>query len=355
MDNRQIGRHLGLVMLFVATQALGACSGTGSPNGDGGGGGSGNPGTLPAGSGICADTCEKDCTSDQDCDMSQVELCCDLAPAGKSCMAAGECPRQCTTDSQCDSTHGLACVRMTLAFSQKYCDSPAYGIQPCSANADCPAGNMCCGIYNQPFCLPASQCPHACSTSAECDTGSGEICCTSVRSREPNLNVSGLCLNPKYERCPETCTTSMDCTSQSAPLCCNGLCAATCAQICTQNSDCTRQICCKSAMMRISSQPTQIFTSAPTCTGAAYSCSSCAYPGGCKCPGCSWSSAGYCSGSNDASCALCGGTAASCVCSGCTWLDAESCTGTATPCGQLSADTCESNLGCHLSIDPYGH
>jgi hypothetical protein len=38
---------------------------------------------------------------------------------------------------------------------------------------------------------------------------------------------------------------------------------------------------------------------------------------------------------------------------GCHFSSLVSCTGTATPCSQLSADTCASNPGCYLSTYPY--
>ncbi len=324
MDNRQVWQRLAFVMFLVAALGLGACSSKTT----GGGGGSG--GTLPPGTGICSDTCERDCTTDQDCDMTQGDLCCDLSPAGKSCMKASECPRACTTDTQCDMTSGLVCARVSLSISQDYCASPASGLQFCQSDNDCSIGNTCCSIYNQPICLPPSQCPNACATSADCKTTSGEICCTSVGSLEPTLVVPGLCLNPLYEPCPQTCTSSSNCTSMSAPLCCNGLCSDTCAKTCTQSTDCTNQICCKSAWQRLSSQQTKIFTASPTCMGTADSCSTCAYYGGCGCPGCS-SAGGTCSGT-PYSCSLCGEYSSCSLCPGCAPSNTGSCTGTAYPC-----------------------
>ena len=71
------------VWLFGIASSFAACGGGSSTN-PGGNGGTGGTSTLPPGTGICADTCTKDCNQDQDCDMSQGEMCCNLASAGKT-------------------------------------------------------------------------------------------------------------------------------------------------------------------------------------------------------------------------------------------------------------------------------
>ncbi|HEY4393737.1 MAG TPA: hypothetical protein VGP64_06725, partial [Polyangia bacterium] len=124
-------------------------------------------GRLPAGTGLCEPTCAKNCSSDSDCETSQGELCCDYGAAGKSCSQASACPIACTDDTKCDPTKGQACERVDLSLSDKYCTTPSNGLQLCSVDSDCTSGNVCCGDYDQPFCLPPSECPKGCATSSD--------------------------------------------------------------------------------------------------------------------------------------------------------------------------------------------
>src|SRR6185503_1235681 len=90
-------------------------------------------------------------------------------------------------------------------------------------------------------------------------------CCTSVKTIEPNLTASGLCLNPANEPCPKACTTSADCGSLGQ-LCCDGVCADSCAKSCTKDSDCNGQICCKIDLNNFPTPPHQ-FKVSPACSG----------------------------------------------------------------------------------------
>jgi hypothetical protein len=136
---------------------------------------------------------------------------------------------------------------------------------------------VCCAIYSPSMCLPASKCPKACTDSVECDTADGEICCTTVGAVEPNLNVTGLCLNPTTNpgACPGVCTQSMDCNTAANEICCDGLCSDKCPKSCQSTADCPNQICCKSALNRLPKQTTT-FSASPRCTGTprATTCSS---------------------------------------------------------------------------------
>src|SRR5262249_40474345 len=155
-----------------------------------------------------------------------------------------------------------------------------------TSDTDCQASNtVCCGIYSQSICLPATKCPKACAASSECDTANGEICCASAKKLEPSLKADGLCLNPTVEPCPKACDTSPDCAS-NGQLCCNGICAATCAKSCDTNADCTGQICCHTAGLKLPPPPRN-FRAAPTCSGTPSftTCASCATSQTCaRCP-----------------------------------------------------------------------
>ena len=339
----------------VTTSSLATAPTGGSQSGGGGSTGAG-PGIVPEGAGICAITCTKDCTDALECDQSKGELCCDLGTAGRTCLPSAECPKQCTIASECET---LTCKPLTLADPQTYCLDPDQGVTICSTDSYCPHG-VCCSIYNQPICLPHSQCPRACSTSADCDPIAGDECCTSVRSVEPNLSVSGLCLNPRYQSCPQACATDKDCTSSSAAVCCSGLCAPNCAQACAGDGDCTDQTCCKSALVRLSSQPPKVFTASPTCAGTAFSCSSCASYG-CACPGCTSPDPTACLGTAYA-CGECGVHSDCRVCPGCTWPGSGSyvgfpgsgsCVGSAASCDSLGntddLTLCYGHWGCSVN------
>jgi hypothetical protein len=344
---------------------------------------------LPAGTGICQDTCAKTCSADSDCDTSTGELCCDYGTAGKACSQAAQCPIMCTDDSKCDPTKGQACERVDLSLPGMYCTTPADAIQLCAVDTDCATGDVCCGIYDQPFCLPPSECPKTCGTSNDCNTANGEICCTSVSTVEPAITASGLCLNPTYSPCPKPCSQSTDCNTANGEICCDGICSTTCQKTCKESSDCNQQICCKSALVNIP-PATQIFTTGPHCAGTpAYTCLECGELGECGgtyCPGCtsSTTTTGTCLGTREYTCATCGElgcsatycpgctssttTTGTCIgtreytcatfstsymtdcieTAGCSWNATNStCSGTITPCASITSETvCDEQLDC---------
>jgi hypothetical protein len=272
---------LALAILAVAV----ACNSSSSGNTGGPGG--------PGGPGVCASACAKSCAADQDCDTTSGELCCNYGNGNAACAQAKSCPKFCTDDTACDTTTGQACELVSFQNSQKACELPQQGIHLCQSDNDCATGGttgqVCCGIYKQSFCLPASECPKGCSTSTDCNTALGEICCTSVHAVEPSLgSAAGLCLNATNTACPKACASSADCSAQGQ-LCCNGICAATCAKSCNSDTDCNAQICCHTT--DLAPQPPHIFSAGPSCTGTetVTSCAQCGNTYGCgttRCPGC---------------------------------------------------------------------
>jgi hypothetical protein len=214
-----------------------------------------NNNTAFAGQGLCMSTCAKPCSGDQECNTNLGELCCDYGNGGKICQNAKACPKFCENDSTCETSTGQACVRRSLTNEKMVCAPAATGLKLCQADGDCALlGQICCQIYNQAICMPANRCPKGCTTSTDCQTSTGEICCTSANTLEPSLRVPGVCLNPAYEPCPKPCSTSQDCATTSQ-LCCNGVCASTCPKQCQENTDCTGQICCKTYNLVAPSAP----------------------------------------------------------------------------------------------------
>jgi hypothetical protein len=338
-----------------------------------------NNNTGPTGPGMCQASCPKSCVLDHDCETNQGQLCCDYGAGAKVCQNAQGCPRFCTTDSTCDTSTGQACVRTSLQSPTTVCEPAQAALRVCKIDGDCQQNEVCCGIYKEKICTAANQCPKACGSSTDCDTTSGQICCTSVGSVEPSLSAAGLCLNTNYEPCPKSCVQSSDCTAPAA-LCCQGVCAATCPKQCNQDSDCVGQICCKAA--NLFPPPPHHFKVAPTCQGTENytTCQQCGSSLGCnRCPGCaSEAGAGYCSGNpfyntclacaNAYGCANCAGCTSSLACNGtatactslftqnacqtqqgCNW-NANQCTGTAALCTTFVAqNTCQAQAGCNWS------
>ena len=113
--------------------------------------------------------------------------------------------------------------------------------------ADCETDEVCCDIYREPVCLKAEKCPQACERSSDCDTASGEVCCTTLKSRDKTLAADGLCIDPQMTTCPSACERSSDCNTKKGQICCNGLCAETCEQGCQASSECDGQVCCRTA------------------------------------------------------------------------------------------------------------
>lgn len=380
----------GALTLVAALTWFGGCGpgGTGTT-----GSSSSSTGSGSNGAGVCSATCDNSCTKDQDCNMSAGELCCDYGAAGKVCQAAATCPHACTADSNCNLSSGQACIRTTLTSTQMVCGQPSQGLKICQHDADCPSNEVCCGDYTQPFCTPAARCPKSCTTSSQCQTTQGEICCTSAKTMEPSLSAAGLCLNPNYTACPQSCSTSADCATGTTNnlLCCNGICAATCPNRCQQSSDCINQICCKSARLN-AAQPPQTFSAGPscqgtptyaTCTSCGTSTGSCTYCPGCTaasgttgtclgtpnytdcascgtalgcsyCPGCSTSTTGSCGGSALYSCGTYNfsGNQTQCQAIGCTWSSTGSpayCSGFPSSCSSLADMTSCGYAGCSWS------
>jgi hypothetical protein len=281
--------------------------------------------TLQASTGLCQTTCNKDCEGDADCDISAGQLCCDFGSAGKACVSSALCPASCTIDKDCAA--GQACVLPSVSATNKACAKAGSGVQACSADADCAnvstaMPNICCSIYKQDICLPASQCPQECEQSIDCNTINGEFCCTTVRLLGPDLNVPGLCLSSTYNSsCPKTCSNSAECNTATGEICCDGLCSKNCATACERSADCPDQLCCKSALTRLP-KATPLFSRGPRCAGTPEytTCAPLVVSTSCNAiPGCTWSAA------------------------------AATCTGELTPCGQLSVANCTKVAGCWLT------
>lgn len=371
-----------------------------------------NPNGLAPGEGYCMDTCTKDCTRDDECDMSAGEFCCNLGSAGKTCMKASQCPQFCDLDADCDVATGEACMQVSLSISEKVCTIPSAGVRTCTTDTTCNTGEVCCGIYDKSVCMPPNACPKSCAASSECDTANSEICCTTAKLIEPHLKVDGLCLNPAYQACPKSCTQSTDCNTTTGELCCDGICQTSCQKTCKESADCRNQLCCKSAVTRLPNDTVR-FSTGPRCTGTpSYSCASsnCSQIQGCtppasgtcvsytsyscssmtsssECamlPGCTYSGGGtgactssglgfYCSDLYDsldcpllpgcswnASAAVCAGTPTACTsftsestCDtspNCLWSSSGGCSGTPTSCSSFTNGTaCEGSYNCNWS------
>lgn len=226
-------------------------SGTGTTGNDASATGNDASSTATGGStGICADSCLKDCVSDNDCDVAGGELCCDYQSDGKACVPAAECPRFCSDDQQCQVTTGEACVQVVLETEAKTCAPASEALTACTADSDCTSGQKCCTIYDRPTCLSVDECPKSCSMGTDCNSSVGEVCCASVANLDSTLSVPGLCLHPNLFECPRLCATSSDCNTQEGQICCEGVCSTTCTRSCTTSNDCPNQICCKSAAAR---------------------------------------------------------------------------------------------------------
>ncbi len=336
---------LGVLLVSAWSGGCSSSSSGGSPNSVGN--------TAP---GVCTDTCDKPCGSDNDCNTANGELCCDYSSigngAGKVCQAAKSCPTFCAQDTDCQTSMGQACEPVSLSNgSVKVCEQATQAIHECSSDAQCTGNNeICCTIYKgSGLCTAANACPKSCSTSSSCDTTQGEICCTSVAAVDPNLNVPGLCLNPQYSPCPKSCTTSSDCAA-TGDLCCNGVCQKTCPKSCNVDNDCTNQICCKSYNSALPAGP-GMYSTGPTCTGTPIytTCQQCQLSRGCTCPGCgSEAGTGGCTGTPDyPDCASCGNAFGCSSCLGCQTGTSVSCTGTASLCtNYIDQASCQAQMGC---------
>src|SRR5207237_358368 len=137
---------------FIALGAILSVIGAGCSSSSSGGTGT-VPTTTSTGQGTCAATCDKPCGSDQDCNTSQGELCCDFGETGKICQNAKSCPKFCHDDSTCETAMGQACVRTTLGSQKLVCEPAAAGLKLCQGDSDCTATNtICCQIYSSNVC-----------------------------------------------------------------------------------------------------------------------------------------------------------------------------------------------------------
>src|SRR5258706_15515958 len=150
MQGRSIIRSIAVCFVLAIASSLGlnCSSNSAAPTG-----GDGGLVVQPSDMGLCRPTCTKDCLVDQDCQLSNGELCCDLGPAGHTCLKASLCPRFCSDDSKCDISTGQACVRATLSTPQKVCTQPVKGLSLCAMDADCKTSDVCCQNYKEPICL----------------------------------------------------------------------------------------------------------------------------------------------------------------------------------------------------------
>jgi len=132
-------------------------------------------------------------------------------------------PRLCTDDPRLQSE-----VR----------DMPAYGIQLCMPTRTAPLAPCAAASTISPSACPPRN-VHAARRALSADTGSGEPAAPPCAAGT-HLNVSGLCLNPKYANCPKTAPLhGLHFVVSTALL--QWRFAHDGAQTCTQSSDCTRQ------------------------------------------------------------------------------------------------------------------
>ena len=251
---------------------------------------------------------------------------------------------------------GQACEKVSLSSPVTVCEPAAQGLKTCTVDTDCPGNNeVCCNIYSKGLCTAANECPKSCAMSTDCNTQSGEVCCTTVKQIDPSITATGLCLNPQYgSACPKACPNGdSDCAS-TGQLCCNGICSSTCPKSCNQSSDCDQQICCTSYKASLPPGPT-LFHTGPTCTGTPTyaTCQQCmSSRGSCTyCPGCgAEAGTGICEGSPNAfDCTTCG-QSYNCNCLGCV-PGPSSCSGSLFySCSQWSDPvSCAAELGCSWS------
>ena len=209
----------------------------------------GGGGSAPA-QGVCMDACPKGCAIDDDCDLSSGELCCDYGEHGKACAPAAGCPRFCAADAECNTGEGEACLRTNLFSPQAVCTQPEVGLRFCQANDTCGTGESCCWAYNEPICLPTYACPQSCTQSAECNTVTGEVCCTTIGLIDESIGAPGICTYPNSSLCPRACAQSSECRTDLGEVCCEGVCATSCANTCNESSECVEQVCCKSPVVQ---------------------------------------------------------------------------------------------------------
>ena len=224
---------------MAITAVIAACAGSQEPRADDDGGPE-----VPAG--VCRDACPSPCTSDDDCQLSSGELCCNYGgELGSACVPATQCPRFCNDDTACNVSSGDACVRRTLD-TPRVCAAATQALKLCGGDPESyGAGEVCCGIYDEPVCLPSDLCPQSCEASDQCHNGDGEVCCKTLGLLDDTLRGGGLCIDPSRVSCPVACESSTACDTQAGEVCCNGVCASSCPETtCNTSRDCDSQICC---------------------------------------------------------------------------------------------------------------
>lgn len=226
-----------------------ACSGSDSPTG----------GPSATGKGVCAESCPKSCAADEECDISDGELCCDFGSAfGKACVPARRCPRFCTADADCRGDEGEACCRTLLTSEDKICVEAQECLVLCTSNDDCGEGDdeICCQNLRTPTCVPPVACGGPCTTGADCsEENPEEFCCTSIPEPWDAVYASdAVCVAMDFkENCPTTCQESADCEVAEGEVCCpDGRCRRKCEEECEESVECDMQegeLCCRNGVI----------------------------------------------------------------------------------------------------------
>lgn len=253
---RRSGRPIAALAVLVAcgAWALAGCETKGGGGAVGTGGGAG----VVAGA-VCRDSCPKTCTSDNDCSVSDGEVCCSYGGFGKACTKASKCPRLCSADSECDTAEGEICCRSEPFSPEKTCTEAKKCFVGCAKNEDCGEDTVCCLSLPEPWCVEASKCPQTCTSGSDCKGEGNQLCCHSVRSYQvaqygySPMPDGGVCLDTDEDTCHTPCATSQDCP-EKAPICCStGFCDDKCEQPCDTNNDCNLskgEFCCGSQVYR---------------------------------------------------------------------------------------------------------
>src|SRR5258708_22334758 len=97
-----------LFVLVVLCGGLAWAAGCWS-SGNQGGSGSPDGSVNPTGS-LCARSCSKACSVDDDCLTNNGELCCHYGASGSVCQLGTTCPQFCMDDTKCDTVNGQGCV-----------------------------------------------------------------------------------------------------------------------------------------------------------------------------------------------------------------------------------------------------
>ena len=226
-------------------------------------------GPGPNGQSLCVGSCPKACAVDSDCDTAGGDLCCDYGTEfGNACVAATACPRFCKADSDCNTAQGEACCSTNAGTTETVCAKSAACVIDCKSDSDCPgqgqpqdAGFGIPGLTYQcqlgmvhPVCTPSTSYMASCTASSDCNTASGQLCCTTLGNVDPAYYAAGAGLCTSGSLCPVACTADSQCSSSSAgALCCDGFCSTACVTTCTADSQCSATgnvdngLCCGTA------------------------------------------------------------------------------------------------------------